>query len=82
MSTLESFPNVVPSLAPYFGDSLKTVVGEMVKNIMAQLPSKNEEIRRLALDALDATIHTAGEAYYCIITMTKLNFNSVCVSLR
>lgn len=57
---LTILPSVLSLLAPHLSEKLRPVSNEMVKNLAAQIPSKNDEIRTLALKSFDSAISILG----------------------
>lgn len=57
LQALTSFQTVIPRLAPHCSDTpVRAMTGDALKTLMAQIPSKNEEIRHMALKGLDTCV--------------------------
>lgn len=60
LQALDNLPTVLTKIQPHVADALRPVSTEMVKNLTAQLPSKNEDIRSAAEKCFNASIKTLG----------------------
>lgn len=57
---MENCPDILSIVGPLLNEA-KGVQAEMLKALMAQLPSKSEEIRSLAKECLEAMVDHIGE---------------------
>lgn len=71
---METHQRTLPLMGPHFSSEagLKAVMDQMIKALMAQLPSKNDELRYLGQTSIDATMQHIGIRTFCVFVCEPL----------